>query len=174
MIDKLDSDVAESMLQKVKDAPLSREQIEGVLARFADEVGIEDLVLDENDSALLVVNDDLEIRLLYQEHFPGLIAASPLPDQSGNRLRLLRQLLRANLSWELTQGGTFGMLPKDKQLMLCRLLPLTETDSTQFEQMISGFADHALAWRQHILETLDSDGDGSQSDLAAPPPSQRV
>ena len=174
MVDNLDSDAVETLLQKVKEAPLSREQIDEVLSQFAEEAGIEGLALDENDSALLVVDGDVEIHLLYLEHLPGLIAASPLPDRPDNRGHLLRQLLKANMSWDLTQGGTFGMLPKDKDLMLCRLLPLTEEDSSQFEQMIAGFVEHALAWRHHVLDNLGEEGESEQSAPAAPPPGQQA
>jgi hypothetical protein len=167
----IDSAAVESALQQMRDVQLTREDVDKVLAELAERIGVASLALDENNVVSFTVDDEIEITLVHIPHLPGIVAASPVPDRPGERGDLLKRLLQANMSWELTHGGTFGMIPPGKELMLCRLIPLADKSVERLETELAGFAELAGSWQAQVEDFLDflPEGDDEAAEPAPPP-----
>jgi len=157
----IDRDQLENTLLQVRQATLSREDVDAVLEELAERLGIDSLALDESNATELVVDDEIALYLVYLEHLPGLVAAIPMPSGVAGDPNALTTLLRANMSWEKTHGGTFGMVPGLEEPMLCRLVVLTGRDAEKLDQELATFVELGKRWR----EGLTSRGD------QRPPPS---
>lgn len=148
MIPEIDSDALEAELSRLRDTELSREQIDEIIHGLGDIIGVEDLALDEQGVAELTVDDDVELSLIHLPAFPGIVAAAAMPEGAEENDLVLRRLLQTNMSWSLTQGGSFVMVPP--RLALCRLVPLATQDSNQLDHELATFVDLVQAWRGEI------------------------
>ena len=152
----VDRDRLDHTLQQLNETRITRDDIDAVLNQLAERLELDSLRLDENNTAELTVDDSIALYLVYLTHQPGLIAAIPLPARQSDRPEVLAQLLQANLSWELTQGGIFGMVPGFKEPMLCRLMVITDRDRAQVDRLdrdLAGFVELATAWRRGLTRT---------------------
>jgi len=157
----IDPEQLDAKLQKLRDIKVTREDVVVVLGDLAKRLGMDSLTLGDNNAAELVVDDEVGLSLVYLEHFPGIVAAIPLPGEQARSPEVLLRLLRANMSWALTQGGTFAMLPGHKEPMLCRLFASLERDAKRLEQELAQFVELGIAWRNAI--------DGGAGPEEAPP-----
>ena len=152
MIPRIDSDAMESELAQMREMKLSREQVDEILKDLGKIVGLEDLVLDENGVAELTVDDSTDLSLIHLETFPGIVAAVAMPEGAEAESKVLRRLLQVNMSWSLTQGGSFVFVPP--QLALCRMIPLTPGDSARLDRELATFVALGNAWRDEIVACL--------------------
>jgi hypothetical protein len=148
--ESIDSQRLENDLQRLKAIQVTREDVDAVLTDLAKRLGMESLTLDENNAADLVIDDAVDLSLLYLDHFPGLMAAMPLPQENGCMPARLLRLLQANMSWAMTHGGTFAMLPGQKDPVLCRLFVLLDRDAERLEQELARFVELGIAWREAL------------------------
>jgi hypothetical protein len=79
---------------------------------------------------------------------------------------IARRLLQANLSVELTQGGSFVMLPGQTMPMLCRLITVPADGADQLDRELAMFVELVRAWR----DELDDFEDGDEQDTSSPRP----
>lgn len=148
MIPKIDSDVLESELAKLRETELSREEVNKILHGLGEIIGIEDLALDEHGVVELTIDDTLEVSLIHLQNFPGIVVAIAMPKGSEESAAVLRKLLQVNMSWSLTQGGSFVYVPP--QVALCRLIPLTSGDSARLDRELATFVALGKAWQAEI------------------------
>lgn len=153
----LDSNAIESELARIRESELDREQIDEIVRGFGELIGVDDLMLDESGVADLVIDDDVELSLIHLPAFPGIVAAVAMPEGAENDGPLLKRLLQTNMSWALTQGGTFAFVPP--RVALCRLVPLTPNDSERLDRELAMFIELAKAWRDEIAAHLAGAGD---------------
>lgn len=157
MIPTLDGNEIEAELARLRETQLNREQVDEIVAGLGKIIGVDDLALDESGVAELVVDEDIELSLIHLPHFPGIVAAIPMPEGAENDGQLLRKLLQANMSWAMTQGGSFAFVPP--RVALGRLIPLTQTDSERLDRELAAFVELATAWRNEITEYLNAGED---------------
>lgn len=159
MIPKIDSDVLEAELAQLRESDLTREQVDEIIRGLGKIVGLDDLALDEHGVAELTVDDALELSLIHLKNYPGIIAAVAMPEGAEDNPAILRKLLQVNMSWSLTQGGSFVFVPP--RLALCRLIPLTAGDSAVLDQELATFVALGKAWQAEI-ESCRSGNDTSE------------
>lgn len=166
----LDRDQLDRTLHQLREAVLTRKDVDTILRALAARWGVDAIALDESNSAELAVDGEIPLYLIHLAHLPGLVAAIPMPQGVADSPRALAELLRANLSWQLTQGGTFGMAPGLDQPMLCRLVLLAGMDAAALDHELASFADFAKAWREDLVGRVGE----SASPPIAPVPGMRV
>ena len=163
----MDAQKTEHLIHDASTADLSREDVQAILHQFATHIGLDGLELDETGSAEIVVDEGVVVTLDHQPGFPGVVASSPMPDDPEHRGDLLRRLLKANMSWALTRGGAFGLLPPDDDLRFCRHLLLADRDMERIDQALSGFVQDVTRWTEDIelyLDTLNHDESSALQD----------
>jgi hypothetical protein len=165
----MQAETIETLIQQAATTQLSRADVQQILDGLAGHLGLDQLKLDQDGAAELVIDDELPLTLIHLEGFPGVLLHAPMPDQPEHRGPLLRYLLQANMSWALTGGGAFAMGP-DGELALCRHLLLADRDLERIDRELATFADQATGWIEHIELYLDAIEDFSDAELAAPPP----
>ena len=170
MSQAVDRDELDRTLHRLREVVLTRKDVDAVLQALAARWGVDAIALDESNSAELAVDGEIPLYLIHLPHLPGLVAAIPMPPGVADSPRTLAELLRANLSWQLTQGGTFGMAPGLDQPMLCRLVLLAGMDSAALDNELASFADFAKAWREDLVGRVGK----SASASIAPVPGMRV
>ena len=165
----MQAETIETLIQQAATTQLSRADVQEILDGLAGHLGLDQLKLDQDGAAELVIDDELPLTLIHIDGIPGVLLHAPMPDQPEHRGPLLRYLLQANMSWALTGGGAFAMGP-DGDLALCRHLLLADRDLERIDRELAAFADQATGWIEHIELYLDAIEDVSDAELAAPPP----
>jgi Tir chaperone protein (CesT) family len=148
-------DRCEAALQEICERGCERADVAAALANLARQLGLEGLELDEQGTAGITVDGEIDITLAHLPHLPGLVAAAVVAEAAGEDGALARRLLQANTSWALTQGGSFAMLPGRPELMLCRLVAVVGRDGAALDQELAAFVDLVRAWRDDIEEALE-------------------
>jgi hypothetical protein len=126
---------------------------------------------DADGTLSLSVADEVPLTLVQIDGLPGIIAAADLPAGLAGDAELLADLLAANLDWRRVGGATFGKLPGDGPVVLCRLLPVATDDGAdeaagrRLERDLLDFAAVAADWIDDLEQALDLEDAG-----AAPPP----
>ena len=146
---------AEARLRQINDTALEREDIEAVLAAYAERNGVPAMTFDGDGVIELSIKDELPLALLHMPPFPGVMASATLPEGLAARDDLVRDLLRANRSWAATAGVTFAKLPGGDDYVLCRMISLADRDDEAFERAFLGFAAFALDQVREIDLWLD-------------------
>lgn len=149
----LDSDAIESELARLRETQLDRAQIDEIIRELGEIIGVEELELDESGVAELFIDDDVELSLIHLPAFPGIVAAIPMPEGAENDGPLLRRLLQSNMTWALTQGGSFVLAPP--RVALCRLIPLANQDSERLDRELAMFVELAMSWRDEVAAYLN-------------------
>jgi hypothetical protein len=148
------SDQIEAALQHMGEAKLTRDDVQKILNQFAKHIGLEALPLDKDGSVQITIDDSIELSLVHLPHFPGVVAASPLPQKAAKNSDILRRLLQANMSWSNTHGGCFAILPPQNELMLCRLTSLVTGNIEVLDQELAAFVDLVKHWTKEIEKDL--------------------
>ncbi|MCP5315830.1 MAG: type III secretion system chaperone [Chromatiaceae bacterium] len=147
----------EQRIAGLEDAVPDRDEVEAVLAAFAARNDLAPLLFDAEGEIAFGVGDDMDLHLVHVPSFPGVMAVVTLPKEIAARDDLSRDLLKANLSWATTGGGTFGRLPESGDYVFCQLIPLTTGDDVAFEADLLAFAERAQDWLERIELALDLD-----------------
>lgn len=168
------ADAVESSLQELAGSVLTRSDMAQLVEAFGARVGADGLRLDEDGVAALTVDDELEICLIHLPHWPGLVAAAPLPEAARTSDAVLRALLQANMSWERTGGGSFALVPQTNQPMFCRLIPLATPDAAALDRQLAEFVELAQAWHDEIELFLDDQDDDEEPAAGLVPEQIRV
>lgn len=153
-------------LAALRERSFSREDADAFLAAFADHSGLEPLELDENGALDLVIDGDIALAIVHLPTLPGLVVIAELDEEIRARSDLMRELLHANSSIELTRGGCFARIPPYPGPVFCRLI-LPEADGfEQFDRELGEFIAAFRAWADALDAALLEESEGE----AAPRP----
>lgn len=153
----------DAAFQRMHDQAFGRDEAQALLDGLSAHLEMERLVLNEDGAAEMTVDGDLDVSLLHIPPLPGLVVAAAVADEGAE---IARRLLQANLSFELTQGGSFVMLPGQTVPMLCRLITVSPDNADQLDRELALFVELVRAWR----DELDDFEDGDEQDTSAPRP----
>lgn len=139
-----------SSLRAALDVPDARELVEETLSRLHESGGPRGVSLDE--AGVVTFEDETErpITLSVQDGFAGFVLSAPVCSTEGLSTDVLKRVLKANASWELTAGGIFGMTGSDTSLIYCRRVLLSEPDPTKAMGAIRSFCKFVTEWQQGI------------------------
>ncbi|MEO1017731.1 MAG: type III secretion system chaperone [Pseudomonadota bacterium] len=155
----------EAELRRIEASAVTRDDVEFVVKAFASRYGIDGLQLDEQGRTAIQTQDGYVVTLTYLPDRQGIIAALAMPEELGTRPDLLRELLEANLSFRQNTGGTFGKMPEGKQVIYCKVIPVTGQDAAAFEQDLRRFFEVATGWLQDIELALDLDPEDDSDEV---------
>lgn len=154
MVEPSIEDTVETLLQRTVDRRPTRADVDAAVAALGAEIGIADLALDEDGMAELSVDDDVDVTLMYLPHTPGLVLAAEVANARDLGDEELRDLLQSNLSWDLTLGGAFAMLPESEEVLLCRLMLSAGREAAELDEEIDAFVEVVRGWREALGERL--------------------
>ncbi|MCP3880310.1 MAG: type III secretion system chaperone [Sulfitobacter sp.] len=140
----------DTVLEQVTGTQMERGEIAALLGELGQRVGLNGLTLGTDGTAVLTLDDELEIWLSHQPGFAGITVTAPLPDDPAGRPALLRQLLQSNMDWGTTGGGTFCLLPATGLLALCRRIALADRDLDRIGTELAAFVELAGTWMREI------------------------
>ncbi|MEM6365857.1 MAG: CesT family type III secretion system chaperone [Planctomycetota bacterium] len=159
------TEMIESEIERLRDTKLDREDANQVVRELGEIIGIEDLQLDEEGVAELIIDGQVELSLVHLPELPGIIAAAALPEGMEADPAVLRQILATNLSWQATQGGCFTFV--EPRLAICRLIPLGPGQSELLDQELARFVHRARAWQEMLgqEEVAEASDDSGNEDV---------
>lgn len=124
----------------------ARQKLDGVLAAFGKEVGMEGLATDENGVCLLVFDGRTTIHMLGDPGSDSLVVWSNLGAVPADGAeRVLRALMQANLFWNGTGGATLGLMPEDDQVVLSIRRPFEGLSAEGLRDVIELMVEQAEA-----------------------------
>lgn len=166
MDQNLDPEVAEKFSRLIKSAaagPLSRSEVNTVLAALAEHLGLSGLALDEDGLAQLTIDGTVDLMIYHLPHLPGVIIAVPLDQVASDDPAALKVMLQANMSWPLTRGGIFSILPNTGQTVLCWHLIIADRDVERIDRDLAEMVAYAKTWLEGFTarpeDVADQDGD---------------
>ncbi|MCP3881572.1 MAG: type III secretion system chaperone [Sulfitobacter sp.] len=162
-----ESERVDTEIIKLADTELTRAQIDARLADLGHYLDLDELSLDEEGMAVLEMDDALSMSLIHLPGSPGLIVSAPVGNAELVPTELLAHLLQSNMDWELTQGGTLGVDPTGKHLLISRVLIVADRSAKQMDGDLAGFLELARNWRD---ETLAFIGDDDEPQTPGPSP----
>ncbi len=148
----------ESTIHQIAGAAPSRNDVARLVADFGAHIGVPDLRLDETGQACITLEDGLVVSLLHQGMRPSLMVAAPMPPEATDNEAVLRSLLKANMSWPQTNGGTFALAQDSAIPMLMCLIPLPSLDVQTLDRQMAEFIDLVRYWHGQI-ETFSDEKD---------------
>lgn len=167
----MDAQTVEHAIRQAAEVVPNRDDAQELVAEAGRLAGIEDLALDDSGTAWLAI-DDIQMLLRYGDGGRGLEIAARLPAVAAKNPRVMHALLRANMSWDRTQSGTFGLMPPTDEPVLCRLILLAGLDAAGLRLQIDSFVGLAETWHREIATLAAADHEAWPDGM--PPLHQRV
>ena len=106
---------------------------------------------------LIARHEGLEMVLEPQSGLPLMLALVALPCAVTERPALARYLLRTNLNWARTGGGTLAALGPDDEVTLCRMIHLVADGAEALEREVAMTFQIAHGMRA-MIDGFDEDG----------------
>lgn len=128
--------------------------IDRLLAQLGIMLGIDGLVLDEDNTCILEI-DEVEVLMCWDAEVDRLLFDAVLgaPDSEFDQL-LLETLLTANYLRLDLGGAVIGINPDRQQFTLSQRLDIQAMDEHGLAMLLSEFSDHAVAWRARIAQAV--------------------
>lgn len=124
------------------------------------------MTLDENNEAFLTLEDRIVVMFYLDEDINAFIINLPLGvlPQDATREEVMLELLCANYSWNLTEGGTLSVDRETSVITLSYLVPLPLAEPEQMPRIVAKLA----AVADHWLRTLKEISGGPDAGASAP------
>lgn len=138
-----------------------------LLAAFGKTLTLDGLALGEDDTCVLLFDDDLAVTIELDEPEARLVFTMFLDKLSDtNAEPLLRELMASNLYWLGTAGATVGLQKSTGALLLVQASPVATLDDSAFERLIDGLIRVAERLRERIV--AHRTGHGAANDGVMP------
>jgi hypothetical protein len=121
-----------------------------LLAGLAEQLGLETLLSDEEDMALLEFDDAPAINLALEED-GGITLTAYLGEAPKGNLELAEELLASNLNWRDTDGATLSMERQSRGVFLARRWAVAELVDGQG---LSAALEQFILLAQHWIDIL--------------------
>lgn len=135
------------------------DEVQAGIATLAQALQLPELALNENGFVDLEVCDGLQVSLNWAEGWAGLVLTAVIARGPELPAEALARVLRANGSWTETLGGSFGVLPESKELVLTRVLLIPDDIAENIEsqiELVEAFTNVSLlaaAWRNDLTRS---------------------
>jgi Tir chaperone protein (CesT) family len=136
-----------------------RERVDLALAELGGRIGLEGMRLEEDGSAVLML-DEVVVNMELDDAADRLLLYAGLGRPTGGWERLYEALLRGNFLWAATRGATLSLEPAGGEVMLQQAVAASGLDGAALESLLEGFADAAESWAGRVA---------AAGDEAAPP-----
>lgn len=144
----------EATLEQLSQSNLSKTDIQIRLGQLAKSFKTPPLELDEHHCAMLKLDDELTLGLLYVEPAVGVYMTATIVPTHECSAELLHSLLIANTDWNLSYGGFFSIDDSGTQVVYSQFLNLVEPCRVVTEY-VNNFAAIVTTWREEIELKID-------------------
>lgn len=114
---------------------------------------IAELALDDMYACTLNVKDKVTVHIQWQEHKQSFVLTGYLGRiPSSNKVKVMEEVLKANLYWRGTEGATIAMGELDSDLLMIQAIHIHELDALSLSASINGFVSCIEKWRTQLGE----------------------
>eukprot|EP01006_Ploeotia_vitrea_P030027 TRINITY_DN62487_c0_g2_i1.p1 TRINITY_DN62487_c0_g2~~TRINITY_DN62487_c0_g2_i1.p1 ORF type:complete len:1014 (+),score=104.94 TRINITY_DN62487_c0_g2_i1:44-3085(+) len=128
------------------------------LREFGKDLGVDDLIFDDNYTAVVAVEDDFNLMVTFDPDTAGLYLYSPLVQEAAltkqEKLTLYEELLQGALLGREMAGGTVGLTKKTNNLMLSTCIDMRISTASALRTIAPIFADCVQHWRNRVAKML--------------------
>lgn len=129
----------------------SKEKLQLLLDELGKTIGLEELVLDEDEFCTLVFDDRIVVNFNYHEPSSSLLLVSALGDvQPSERESIYERMLEANFTWGSTQGLLLSLDKENKVATLICRENLTDMAQPKFEEVLQQFVNASEYWMDEV------------------------
>lgn len=142
------------------------QELTPLLNRLAQELGLDDLALDEDGMCMLQGENAMSLALLAHASGESMtLAASIYPVQDATRAALCEKLLKMNFLLLETQGSTLSIDEEGQEVVVCRQLSISGQAPDDFVQAVLDFLLVSGQLREQLM-ALPLASSGSSDRLA--------
>jgi hypothetical protein len=142
------------------------QELTPLLNRLAQELGLDDLALDEDGMCMLQGENGMSLALLAHASGQSMtLAASIYPVQGATRAALCEKLLKMNFLLLETQGSTLSIDEEGQEVVVCRQLTISGQEPDDFVEAVLDFLLVSGQLREQLM-ALPLAGTGSSDRLA--------
>lgn len=147
---------------------MSLDNAEKNLEEFGNELKLEGLAFDENQTCILGIDNTFSLHLTYEPHSDRLYLYSPildgLPGDVKSKLLLYETLLEGSMLGGLMAGGGVGVATKEELILMHTVLEMKHAPHDALKKLAPAFVESVETWRKcakKICEgTYDKERDG--------------
>lgn len=155
---------------------MSLENAKENLKEFGKELGLEDLVFDENNTCILGIDDQYSLHVTYEPNSRRLYIYSPLldglPKDDKIRLRLYEKLLEGSLLGGQIAGGGVGVAVAEELILVHATIDMEHAIPSALRAYAPVFVEMVEKWRKICQEISEGRDEGAKTAQAASSPSQ--
>ncbi len=136
-----------------------KKEVNGLLEKLGDSLGLQDLSLDENNHCVLLFDDKVILNLELDESNEILVVYSYIGEVPfEGRENIFETLLESNFFWRNTQGATLGIDKHTQTVVLAYPMELPLKNKNIFEERLAVFVDVTEQWINK-LETMSQEAE---------------
>ena len=129
---------------------MDRDQVDTLVTRLGEGLGIPDLALDDAGTCTLVIDNGAVIVNLGHNSGAGALDLMTCLDRVEPSSPNLMQLLGANLGWRATGGATFAVEPTSGAVMLQRRLTANDATDEGLKSALESLIAAAEVWTARL------------------------
>lgn len=145
----------------------AREHVDLALAEVGSRIGLDGMRLEEDGSAVLML-DEIVVNLELDEAGDRLLMYASLGRPAGGREALYEALLRGNFLWGATGGATLSLDPGEGDVMLQQAATASTLDGAALEALLEDFANAAESWAGRVAAGDDDEEAGGGTATGRP------
>ena len=131
---------------------MSKQNLQTLLQRIGETVGIPDLSLDDDNVSQLRVDGALDIMLEFFERTEQVVFTVRCGELGqNNRNAMLQEIAEANFHWIGGGGGTLSLNAEDGMVYLQFREPTAQLDQTRFEGLLQALIMNAEHWGTRLV-----------------------
>jgi hypothetical protein len=124
-----------------------RKEVDKLLGKLGDSLGLADLALDENNHCILLFDDKVILNLELDEEKEILVVYSYIGEVPfEGRENIFESFLESNFFWKNTQGATLGIDKHTQTVVLAYPMELPLKNKDIFEERLAVFVDVTEQW----------------------------
>ncbi|MDT4835592.1 type III secretion system chaperone [Achromobacter agilis] len=134
---------------------MSKQNLQTLLQRIGQMVGIPDLALDDDGHCQLRLDGKLDIAIEFVEDGEqAVFTARCGAFGDHNRARVLQQIADANFYWTGSGGGTLSTNSREGMVYLQFREPTTQMDQARLEKLLQALVMNAERWAGRLADAV--------------------
>lgn len=148
---------------------MSRQNLQTLLQRFGQTVGISGMALDDDGYCQLRLDGKLDISVEFiEDGEQAVFTARCGAFGDHNRARVLQQIADANFYWVGAGGGTLSTNSREGMVYLQFREPTAQMDQARLEKLLQALVMNAERWAGRLADPAPESSSAAAPDAAAP------
>lgn len=148
---------------------MSRQNLQTLLQRFGQMVGISGMALDDDGYCQLRLDGKLDISVEFiEDGEQAVFTARCGAFDDHNRARVLQQIADANFYWVGAGGGTLSTNSREGMVYLQFREPTAQMDQARLEKLLQALVMNAERWAGRLAGPAPESSPAPAPDTAAP------